>query len=59
MLRWAILLFVLALIAAAFGYSGTAGPAARAFELVFFACIVLAIAMLVAALIHRGTRAPR
>jgi uncharacterized membrane protein YtjA (UPF0391 family) len=59
MLRWAVLLFVLAVIAAVFGYTGTAGAAARAFELAFFACIVLAIAMLAAALLNRSSRHPR
>ena len=59
MLRWALIFFVVSVIALLFGYSGSAGPAARAAELVFFASIVLAIATLVAALVGRGTRAPR
>ncbi len=55
MLKWAVIFFVVALIAALFGYSGMAGTAASVAEILFFASIVLAIAMLVAALVsHRG-----
>jgi uncharacterized membrane protein YtjA (UPF0391 family) len=59
MLRWALILFGVAIVAAVFGYSGVGGVAAGAFELLFFMCIVLAIAMLVAALVSRGTHASR
>jgi uncharacterized membrane protein YtjA (UPF0391 family) len=59
MLRWALILFAVAIAAALFGYSGAAGVSAGAFEVVFFACIVLAIAMLVGALVSRGTHASR
>jgi uncharacterized membrane protein YtjA (UPF0391 family) len=54
MLRWAVLFFAVALIAALFGYSGMAGAAASVAEVLFFAALVLAIAMLVAALVSRG-----
>jgi uncharacterized membrane protein YtjA (UPF0391 family) len=54
MLRWAVILFGIALIAALFGYSGMAGAAATVAEITFFAFLVLAIAMLVAAMVSRG-----
>ena len=59
MLRWAVILFAVAIVAAVFGYGSMAGAAAGAFEVVFFACMVFAIAMLVAALVSRGMHAPR
>ena len=54
LLRWALIFFVVALIAAVFSLSGIAATAAGIAEILFFGFLVLAIASLVASLVGRG-----
>ena len=55
MARWAILFFVVALIAALFGYGGIAGDAAWIGQILLFVFLILAVVSLV--LGRRGTSA--
>jgi len=57
MLSWAIFFFVVALVAAAFGFGGIAGTAAGIAKLLFVVFAVLFLASLVVALV-RGRRPP-
>lgn len=43
MLRWAVILFVLAIIAAVFGFGGAAGLLAGGAEILFIGFLVLAV----------------
>jgi len=43
MLRWAVILFVLAIFAAVFGFGGAAGLFAEGAELLFIGFLVLAV----------------
>ena len=55
MLRWALIFFVVALIAALFGFGGIAGAAAGFAEILFFAFLVIAaIALIVGLARGRG-----
>lgn len=54
MLRWAIAFFVIALIAAVFGFTGIASAAAGIAQVIFF----IALAVFVLALIGGATRRP-
>lgn len=47
MLSWALTFFIIALIAALFGFGGVAGTAAGIGQLIFFAAVVLLIVALV------------
>jgi len=49
MLRWAIIFFIVAIVAAAFGFTGIAGSAAGIARIFFFIFLVL---LIVSALIH-------
>jgi uncharacterized membrane protein YtjA (UPF0391 family) len=53
MARWAILFFVIALVAALFGYGGIAGEAAWIGQILLFVFLVLAVISLI--LGRRGT----
>ena len=53
MLRWALIFFVVALIAAFFGFGGVAGDAAWIGKILLFVFLVLAIISLIA-----GRRGP-
>jgi uncharacterized membrane protein YtjA (UPF0391 family) len=57
MLRWALIFFVVALIAAVFGFGGIAAGAAGIGRILFFGFIVLAAIALIAGMV-RG-RAPQ
>lgn len=59
MLYWAALFFVIALIAAIFGYGGIAGGATVASHVLFFVFVVLFLIALVVSLFHRGSPTPR
>ena len=54
MLKWALIFFIIALIAALFGFGGVAGAAAGIGKFIFFAAIVLLIIGLIASAV-RGT----
>ncbi len=47
MLSWALTFFIIALIAALFGFGGVAGTAASIGQIIFFAAVVLLIVSLV------------
>ena len=48
MLRWALIFFVLALVAALFGFGGIAAGAAGMAKILFFAFLILAAVSVVA-----------
>ena len=48
MLRWALIFFIVALVAAVFGFGGIAAGAAGVAKILFFAFLVLAVVSLVA-----------
>jgi len=48
MLRWALIFFVLALVAALFGFGGIAAGAAGVAKILFFAFLILAAVSVVA-----------
>jgi uncharacterized membrane protein YtjA (UPF0391 family) len=50
MLRWALIFFVVALIAALFGFGGIAGVAAGMAKILFFGFLILAAIVAVMAL---------
>jgi uncharacterized membrane protein YtjA (UPF0391 family) len=54
MLRYAVIFFVIALVAALFGFGGIAAGATEIAKILFFIFIVLFIVSLVAGLIKRG-----
>ena len=54
MLRYAIIFFVIALIAALFGFGGIAAGATEIAKILFFVFIVLFVVSLVAGLVRRG-----
>ena len=43
MLRWAIIFFVIALVAALFGFGGIAGTSAGIAQILFFGFLILAV----------------
>jgi uncharacterized membrane protein YtjA (UPF0391 family) len=47
MLRWALIFFVLALVAAFFGFGGLAASAAWIGKLLFFGFLIVAVVMLI------------
>jgi uncharacterized membrane protein YtjA (UPF0391 family) len=47
MLRWALIFFVVALVAAFFGFGGIAGTAAGIAEFLFYGFLVVAVLMLI------------
>lgn len=57
MLGWAIFFFIVALVAAAFGFGGIAGTAAGIAQLLFVVFVVLFVASLIVSLV-RGKRPP-
>jgi uncharacterized membrane protein YtjA (UPF0391 family) len=57
MLGWAIFFFIVAIVAAAFGFGGIAGMAAGIAKLLFVVFLVLFLATLVVTLL-RGRRPP-
>jgi uncharacterized membrane protein YtjA (UPF0391 family) len=57
MLRWALIFFVISLVAAVFGFGGIASGAADIGRILFIGFIILAVISLIAGLIggRRGT----
>jgi uncharacterized membrane protein YtjA (UPF0391 family) len=53
MLRYAIIFFVVALVAALFGFGGIAASAAGIAQLLFYGFIILAVISLIVGLIRR------
>ena len=59
MLRWALAFFVIAIIAAVFGFGGIALAAAGIAKLLFFIFLVLFLVALLGGLVRRAYGAPR
>ena len=59
MLRWAAIFFVIALVAAMFGFTGIAVAAAKIAKIFFFIFLVLFIVALVVGLVQRPRRLKR
>ena len=55
MLRYAIIFFIVAIIAALFGFGGIAAGATEIAKILFFVFLVLFVVSLVAGLIKRGS----
>ncbi len=55
MLRYAVIFFVVAIVAALFGFGGIAAGATEIAKILFFVFLVLFIVSLVAGIIKRGT----
>ncbi|MFG6465075.1 DUF1328 domain-containing protein [Roseateles sp. BYS87W] len=53
MLRYAIIFFVIALVAALFGFGGIAASAAGIAQLLFYGFVILALVSLVVGLVRR------
>lgn len=53
MLRYAIIFFVIALVAALFGFGGIAASAAGIAQILFYGFLILAVVSLVVSLIRR------
>lgn len=51
MLRWAIIFFIISIVAAVFGFGGIATAAAGIAKLLFYLFLAIAVVMLVAALL--------
>lgn len=47
MLRWSLIFFIVAIIAALFGFSGIAGAAVGIAKILFFICLIGFVALLV------------
>jgi uncharacterized membrane protein YtjA (UPF0391 family) len=58
MLRWAVIFFIVAIVAAVFGYGGIAGDAAAIAKILFAVFLLLFGVTLVAGAV-RGASAPR
>ena len=54
MLRYALIFFIVALIAALFGFTGIAAGAAEIAKILFFLCLVVAGVALIMGLVRRG-----
>jgi len=54
MLRYALIFFIVALIAALFGFGGIAAGATEIAKILFFVFVVLFVVSLVAGLVRRG-----
>jgi len=55
MLRYAIIFFIVAIVAALFGFGGIAAGATEIAKILFFVFLVLFVVSLVAGLIKRGS----
>jgi uncharacterized membrane protein YtjA (UPF0391 family) len=58
MLGWAIAFFLIAIVAAIFGFGGIASGAASIAQILFFLFVVLFIVSLIMGLVRRGKSAP-
>jgi uncharacterized membrane protein YtjA (UPF0391 family) len=54
MLYWALVFFIIAIIAAAFGFTGIASGAASIAQVLFFIFLVLFVVALIVGLVRRG-----
>jgi uncharacterized membrane protein YtjA (UPF0391 family) len=51
MLRWALIFFIISLVAAVFGFAGIASAAAGVAKVLFYLFLALAVVMLIAGLL--------
>ena len=58
MLRWAVILFVVSIVAAVFGFAGVASAAAGIAKVLFFLFLAVAIIMLIAGITGHRTHHP-
>jgi len=58
MLRWALIFFVVAIVAAVFGFGGIAAGAAEIAKILFFIFLVVFVIMLIMGLVGRGRTPP-
>jgi uncharacterized membrane protein YtjA (UPF0391 family) len=58
MLYWAAVFFVIAIIAALFGFGGIASGAISIAQILFFIFLVLFLVSLLMGLVRRGTKVP-
>jgi uncharacterized membrane protein YtjA (UPF0391 family) len=54
LLYWALILLVVAIVAAVFGFGGVAGTAMGGAQILFWVAIVLAVVAFVASLVRRA-----
>ena len=54
MLRWALIFFVVAIVAALFGFTGIASASAGIAQILFFVFVVLLLAVLILGLVRGG-----
>ncbi len=57
MLSWAIAFFIIAIIAAIFGFGGIAGTAAGIAQVLFFLFLVLFVISLIFSMVRKGSKA--
>jgi len=57
MLRWALIFFVVSMVAAAFGFGGISSSAAGMAEILFYVFIILFVGSLLMGLASRGDKA--
>jgi uncharacterized membrane protein YtjA (UPF0391 family) len=58
MLYWALVFFVVAIVAAIFGFGGISAAATDIAKILFFIFVVLFVVSLIAGLFRRGPRGP-
>lgn len=58
MLYWAAVFFVIAIVAAVFGFGGIAAGASSIAQVLFFIFVILFVVSLLASLFRGGPRAP-
>ena len=51
MLKWALIFFVVSLVAGFFGFTGIAAGAANLAKILFFLCLVVAVGLIVFAVV--------
>ena len=54
MLRWALIFFVVAIVAALFGFTGIASASAGIAQILFFVFVVLLLAVLILGFVRGG-----
>ena len=54
LLYWAVVLLIVAVVAAVFGFGGVAGTAMQGAQLLFYVAIVLFVIALIVGLMRRG-----
>jgi len=59
MLYWAAVFFIIAIVAAIFGFGGVAAGASSIAQVLFFIFLVLFVVSLIVSLVRKGTPTPR